>query len=377
MKGFRDCSLRPVEKLSHRNESSMLKRATHPTIGLRILLLAATCVGVWAESEPHQKQPETTETLANRLGEQRFQEYGFPVIVRRDDHVADCASLNEDGGGVQVASEEVLTEFVYGPRWVCASIYTPARPTEPSGRIVRFEPGGAYRVFGSVTGGALLERKRLGFRFPSNPADAPDQDGMREFAARLPKILNITRAGTLVTAVGHLESSAVLGGASEPSPVGPAVKEVPPHDSPAGPLKPLVLVGLLTLAAVVAFLFYSRFRLRKPAHVPTESVVKTPETAKPPVIKPQAPLKSEINIRQTFAFAVNNARDQRRAMEIDSLLSDLPRHGVSVGELNEMMTIARNMHAWAVKDNIACPLELVKLYLADKLEGIKKKERTG
>jgi hypothetical protein len=64
-------------------------------------------------------------------------------------------------------------------------------------------------------------------------------------------------------------------------------------------------------------------------------------------------------------------------MEIDSLLTDLPRHGVSVVELNEMMTIARNMHAWAVKDNIACPLELVKLYLADKLEVIKKNERAG
>lgn len=352
----------------------MLKRAIHTTADLAILLLAVSCVGLWAEPGPQQRRPETPEALAIRLGEQRFHEYGFPVIVRRDDHIAECASLNEDGGGVQVASEEVLTEFVYGPRWVCASIYTPARTAEPSKRIMRFEPGGAYRVFGSVTGREFLERKRLGFRFPSNPANAPDPDGLSEFAARLPKILNIGRAGALVTEITHFESEAGLGRAVEVPPVRSPVKEAPPPDSPTWPLKPLLLVSLLTLVAVAAFLSRSHFQLRKPAKAPTEPAVTVLELERPPVMKPQAPSGREMNSRKTFAFAVNNARDQRRAQEIDSLLSDLPRHGVSVGELNEMMTIARNVHAWAVKDNIACPLELVKLYLAEKLEGIKKKE---
>ena len=351
----------------------MLKRI-HPTAPLGILLLAVTSVGLWAEPRPQQKYPETPETLAIQLAEQRFQEYGFPVIVRGDDHITECASLNEDGGGVQVASEEVLTEFVYGPHWVCASIYTPARPAEPSKRIMRFEPGGACRVFGSVTGREFLERKRLGFRFPSNPANEPDPDGVSEFAARLPRILNIGRAGTLVTEVTHFESDAGLGSAVEPPRVRPPVKEAPPPDSSTWPLKPLLLVSLLTLVAVGAFLFRSRFHFHKPAKASTEPAVKVLEPDQPPVTKLQAPSGREMNSRKTFAFAVNNARDQRRALEIDSLLSDLPRHGVSVGELNEMMTIARNVHAWAVKDNIACPLELVKLYLADKLEGIKKKE---
>jgi hypothetical protein len=239
---------------------------------------------------------------------------------------------------------------------------------------VRFEPGGAYRVFGSVTGSEFLERKRLGFRFPSNPADAPDQAGIRQFAAGLPKILNIGRAGTLVTEVTQIESDAGLGRAVEIPPVRSPVKEVPPPDSSTWPLKPLLLVGLLTLLAVAAFFFRSRFKLRKSAKAPVEPVVKAPEQARPPLTTPHVLAEREMNTRRTLAFAVNNAQDQRRAMEIDSLLSDLPRHGVSVGELNEMMTIARNVHAWAVKDNIACPLDLVKLYLADKLEGIKKHE---
>jgi hypothetical protein len=355
----------------------MLKRASHTAIVPRILLLAVAFVGLRAEPGPQQKRPLAAETIAVQLGEQRFQEYGFPVIVRRDDRLAECASLSEGGGGVQVAAEEVLTEFVYGPRLVCASIYTTARPAEPRKRIVRFEAGGAYRVFGSVTGKEFLERQRLGLRFPNNSEDAPDQDSVREFAASLPRILNLDRAGALVTEIGHFEADAVRGRTADSPRAESQVKEAPSPSSSAWPLKSMLLVSLLALVAVAGFFSRSRFHLRKPTQAPTEPAVIVPEPAKPPAARPPAPAGREMNARRTFAFAVNNARDQRRAMEIDSLLTDLPRHGVSVVELNEMMTIARNMHAWAVKDNIACPLELVKLYLADKLEVIKKNERAG
>jgi hypothetical protein len=354
----------------------MLKRAIRPTANLGILLTLA-CLGVWAEPGLSQKRHETPETLANRLAEQRFQEYGFPVIVRQDDHIAGCTSLNEDGGAVQVASEEVLTEFVYGARWVCASVYTQAGPTEPTGRLRRFEPGGAYRIFGSVSGRAFLERKRLGFRFRGNPGDEPDQDAVREFAAKLPKILNIRRAGTLATAVTHFKTDAEPGHNAEAAPARPAPERALPSHGSTWPWKTLFLVSLVALLAVAAFLFYSRFQLRTPAHAPAEPAAKTPGAERPRATQPPDSLRRAINYRQAFAFAVNNARDQRNALAIDTLLSELPKHGVNVEQLNEMVAVARKIHAWAVKDDLSCPLELVRFYLVGKLEEKKREERAG
>lgn len=352
-----------------------LVRAILAAADLRIVLLAIVNVVLWAEPGPWQKPPETPETLAIRLAEQRFKEFGFPAIVRSDSQLARCPPLNDNGGRLEVTSQEVLTVFVHGPRWVCVSIYTPAQPAEPTARIVSFTLDRSSRVFGNVTGREFQEQQRLGFRFPSNPAEALDIGSVGEFEARLPKILNIHRAGALVTVVSEFESNAVRGPAASIAPIRSAAKQTPPRDR-TRPLKAALLGCLLTLAAVTAFLLRARLQLRKTAKVEAEAAPK-------PVLKPRPATRAVaarmealsgrgVNARSALAFEVKNIQDERRVVEIDSLLSDLPKHGVSAGELNEMIAIARNVHAWAVKDNVACPLELVKLYLADKLEAIKK-----
>ena len=76
-----------------------------------------------------------------------------------------------------------------------------------------------------------------------------------------------------------------------------------------------------------------------------------------------------------MAFEVNNAHDQKRVLEIDSLLNELTKHGVGVDELNRMIKVARGVHELAVKERVPCPLELVRDYLADKLKKIVKAEQ--
>ena len=357
-----------------------LMRVISTSANLRMLLVAMAGVVLWAEPRPWHKPPETPEAFAIRLAEQHFQEFGFPAIVRGDAQLAGCASLNENSGGLEIASQEVVTEIVYGPRWVCVSIYTPSQSAEPGARIVRFTPDKSSHVFGHVTGSEFEERQRMGFRFPSNPAEALDTDGAAEFAARLPKILNIHRAGALVTVIGDFESGALRSRAAGIAPIRSSAKETPPPTDSTWPLKAALLLCFLTLAAVSAFLIRARLQLLRSAKVEVEAkpkpVLRVQQATKAAVARMQALSGSGVPARRALAFEVKNVQDERRVLEIDSLLSALPKHGVSAGELNEMITIARSVHAWAVKDNVACPLELVKLYLADRLEGIKKNART-
>jgi hypothetical protein len=280
-----------------------------------------------------------------------------------------------------------LTEFVYGPRWVCVSTFTTALQAESGKRVVRFKSDKSSHVLGRVGGGEFVERQRLGFQFPNHPAEAAREADLSQFAARLPKILNIGKAGALVSAVSNLEAVAQANAAAEArsgrSFRRPPVEEVQSSGNFGWAWKTALLAGFMAFAAGVAFWAHARLQLRKVAIAKVEPVKVEPVLTKLPIAAhPRSARRDVLAARHTDAraalsFAVNNVQDERRAREIDGLLQDLPKYGVGPTELNEMIVIARSVHAWAVKDKVGCPLELVKLYLADKLDTIKRSPDPG
>ncbi len=371
--GSRSCRPRLVVKLDSGLNMNMWKRVLHGTASLGVLLLALPAVILLGEPG-HEQRLETPETFATRLAEQDFQDFGFPVIVRRDESLDKCPTLNEEGG-LLVSFQDVVTEFVYGARWVCVSMYTPAQPAQSGRRAMRFTTGKSTRVFGTVPGGEFLERQRLGLRFPVNSSEAPEEQDLREFAARLPKVLSLRRAGALATVVSHLESHAGRGRAADTTPVRTSTQETPVPGDSTWPLKAALLASLIMLVGVTAFLLRTRAQLRRAAKPNVEPALKAPEATSPPVARKAAPSPLDRTSRRNMAFEVNNAHDQKRVLEIDSLLNELTKHGVGVDELNRMIKVARGVHELAVKERVPCPLELVRDYLADKLKKIVKAEQ--
>ena len=351
----------------------MLKRTLYRKGKLSVLLLLLPAVTAWAEPGTRQQRSETPETFAVRLAEQHFQDFGFPTVVRADEHLGNCPSLNEEEGGLTVSFQEVVTEFVYGRQWVCVSMYAPARPGEAGIRGPKFATGKSFCMFGRLSGGEFLERQRLGIRFPDTPSDVPEE-GLDEFAARLPRILNIRRAGALASAVSHFETVAGRGGTASIATARSSPQDAPPPDNSAWPLKAALIASVLALLAVTAFLFRARLQLRESTRARTTPELKAPGPAPTPTAAAEVPFEGTRTTRRTLAFGVNNAQDERRVLEIDSLLNKLTNRGVSVDELNAMIKVAKDIHALAVKENIPCPLELVKQYMADKLKATINKE---
>jgi hypothetical protein len=252
-------------------------------------------------------------------------------------------------------------------------MYTLARPGEAGIRASKFATGNSFRMFGRLSGGELLEGQRLGFRFPDEPSDVPEE-GLREFAASLPRILKIRRAGALASAVRHFETVAGRGGTAGIAAVRSSPQDAPPPVNSAWPLKAALIASVLALVAVTAFLFRARLQLRESTTASTTPELKAPGPEPTPAAAAEVPFEGARTTRRTLAFGVNNAQDERRVLEIDSLLNNLTNRVVSVDELNAMIKVAGDIDALAVKQNIPCPLEHVKQYLADKLKATINKE---
>ena len=319
-------------------------------------------------------------TVAEKMAKHLFQDSGFPVVVRKEQTLGDCKALNTNEHSWVAHEGNVVTEFLYSTQAICVTVFTGA---QKNGGI-HLNSASFETIFGSLPEGEFSVRQRMGFRFSNDPLAPPSREALELFFVRVPRPVNLQRAGSLAAAMRDVEStetSTAFSGAvinaypgakpGENSTVlepraDPNAKASSVEDSGGG--QPWVqarnagigTAGLLGIGVAIwlCFRFFVRAR-QAAASVP----VVAPENAVPEDSRPV-----DLHQRGAISFPVRNGQDRKVVMEIDVLFLDLAKKGgVQKRELDFITKQAQKIHTLAVKENLPA-LKMVREYLTEQVK---------
>jgi len=236
-------------------------------------------------------------------------------------------------------------------------------------------------MFGSLDGVQYREWQRLGFSLPENAETVLDDAALQAFFARVPRVLNLRRPGTLASMVKDVQtaeaSARTANDAETITSSEPAVRHAGQRAGRGGGFgsgtawKVALLVVILPCLAVPILLlrrWMARHRAGALAEARAQVEAERPRDYMPAPAPAQA-VRSHTS-RDALSFQITTEKERVLVEGVHAKLNELTGLGVNPNQMREITMTAERVHAMARKEGIPDPLVLVKEYIQSQIEKV-------